>query len=110
MKKLLIAAAIGLVTLTPASAHAASHKPKAPTATTAPSGHPTAKCKDGTFSHSKHRSGTCSHHGGVAKWYTKQSPATTTTTGTTGTTTVNCLLCHGANNGSAGLPVTGGML
>ncbi|HEV7658377.1 MAG TPA: DUF3761 domain-containing protein [Allosphingosinicella sp.] len=28
-----------------------------------------AKCRDGTYSHSKHRSGTCSHHGGVAEWY-----------------------------------------
>lgn len=29
----------------------------------------TAKCKDGTYSFSKHHQGTCSHHGGVAKWY-----------------------------------------
>jgi hypothetical protein len=28
----------------------------------------TAQCKDGTYSHAKHRSGACSHHGGVAKW------------------------------------------
>lgn len=28
----------------------------------------TAQCKDGTYSHSKSRSGTCSRHGGVAKW------------------------------------------
>jgi hypothetical protein len=28
----------------------------------------TAKCKDGTFSHSAHHTGTCSHHGGVAEW------------------------------------------
>lgn len=28
----------------------------------------TALCRDGTYSFSKHRSGTCSHHGGVAKW------------------------------------------
>ena len=27
-----------------------------------------AKCKDGLYSHSKHRSGTCSRHGGVAQW------------------------------------------
>jgi hypothetical protein len=26
----------------------------------------TAQCADGTYSYSKHRSGTCSHHGGVA--------------------------------------------
>jgi uncharacterized membrane protein len=30
----------------------------------------TAKCKDGTFSHSKHHSGTCSRHGGVGEWLT----------------------------------------
>jgi hypothetical protein len=28
----------------------------------------TAKCKDGTYSYSKTRSGTCSGHGGVAQW------------------------------------------
>jgi hypothetical protein len=28
----------------------------------------TAKCKDGTYSKSRHRSGTCSKHGGVADW------------------------------------------
>lgn len=28
----------------------------------------TALCKDGTYSFSQHRRGTCSHHGGVAKW------------------------------------------
>ena len=30
----------------------------------------TAKCKDGTYSKSAHRSGTCSSHGGVAEWLT----------------------------------------
>ncbi len=30
-----------------------------------------AKCKDGMFSHSKHRQGACSRHGGVAQWITK---------------------------------------
>ena len=29
----------------------------------------TAQCSDGTYSFSQHRSGTCSHHGGVAKWF-----------------------------------------
>ena len=29
---------------------------------------PTAKCRDGSFSHSTTRSGTCSGHGGVAEW------------------------------------------
>jgi hypothetical protein len=28
----------------------------------------TAICKDGTYSYSQHRRGTCSHHGGVAIW------------------------------------------
>src|SRR4051794_30613511 len=28
----------------------------------------TALCADGTYSFSQHHSGTCSHHGGVAKW------------------------------------------
>ncbi|MCU1367107.1 MAG: hypothetical protein JWL72_270 [Ilumatobacteraceae bacterium] len=28
-----------------------------------------AKCKDGTYSYSTHRSGTCSGHKGVATWY-----------------------------------------
>lgn len=30
--------------------------------------YPTALCRDGTFSYSQNRSGTCSHHGGVATW------------------------------------------
>lgn len=33
----------------------------------APSG-ATAQCRDGSYSFSRHRSGTCSHHGGVARW------------------------------------------
>lgn len=36
-----------------------------------PSGPPaaaTAECVDGTYSFSEHRSGTCSYHGGVARW------------------------------------------
>jgi hypothetical protein len=28
----------------------------------------TARCRDGTYSFSRTRRGTCSHHGGVAKW------------------------------------------
>jgi hypothetical protein len=28
----------------------------------------TAQCNDRTYSYSQHRSGTCSHHGGVARW------------------------------------------
>lgn len=29
----------------------------------------TAQCNDGSYSFSQHRSGTCSHQGGVAEWY-----------------------------------------
>lgn len=29
----------------------------------------TAKSKDGTYSYSQHRRGTCSHHKGVKTWY-----------------------------------------
>lgn len=29
----------------------------------------TARCRDGTYSYSASRRGTCSHHGGVAAWY-----------------------------------------
>jgi hypothetical protein len=28
----------------------------------------TAQCQDGSYSFSRNRRGTCSHHGGVAKW------------------------------------------
>ncbi len=63
----------------PASAPAAAAAPTKSTgssAATAGSGasennDPTgaiAKCKDGLYSHSKHHSGTCSRHGGVAQW------------------------------------------
>src|ERR1051326_1626960 len=29
----------------------------------------TARCRDGSYSFSQHRRGTCSYHGGVAVWY-----------------------------------------
>lgn len=43
-------------------------------------GNPTALCCDGSESHSQHRSGTCSGHGGVCQWNSmspgySQSPA-----------------------------------
>jgi hypothetical protein len=41
--------------------------PRPQQAPSAPDG-ATAKCKDGTYSFSQNRSGTCSHHGGVAQW------------------------------------------
>jgi hypothetical protein len=37
----------------------------------------TARCRDGTYSFSQHRSGTCSHHGGVAAWLTGAGSPTT---------------------------------
>ena len=40
------------------------HSPAHSKTGTAPAG-ATAKCRDGTYSFSQHRSGTCSHHGGV---------------------------------------------
>jgi hypothetical protein len=44
----------------------------APAAAAAPTGaapaNATALCKDGTYSMSQHRSGTCSRHGGVERW------------------------------------------
>jgi hypothetical protein len=42
-------------------------KPYAPSNGEPPAG-ATAKCEDGTYSFSESRSGTCSHHGGVAEW------------------------------------------
>ena len=29
----------------------------------------TAQCRDGTYNFSQHHQGTCSHHGGVVKWF-----------------------------------------
>lgn len=42
-------------------------KPYAPSNGEQPAG-ATARCEDGTYSFSESRSGTCSHHGGVAEW------------------------------------------
>jgi len=56
----------------PAESKASTPSKSAPT-TTAGNADPTgatAKCKDGTYSKSQHRSGTCSSHGGVAEWLT----------------------------------------
>ena len=43
------------------------HSPAHTDTGTAPSG-ASAQCRDGTYSFSAHRRGTCSHHGGVAHW------------------------------------------
>lgn len=43
------------------------HSPAKSVRDQVPSG-ASAKCRDGTYSFSQHRQGTCSHHGGVAQW------------------------------------------
>ncbi|MFL9905064.1 DUF3761 domain-containing protein [Paraburkholderia sp. RL17-337-BIB-A] len=45
----------------------AVHAPARSLSGKAPEG-ATARCRDGTYSFSRHRSGTCSRHGGVADW------------------------------------------
>lgn len=42
-------------------------KPDPVTSPVQPQG-PSARCRDGSYSYSAHRQGTCSHHGGVAQW------------------------------------------
>lgn len=55
-------------TVPPASTAVESRAPARSAAVSAPAD-ATAKCKDGTYSHSKTHTGACSHHGGVAEWY-----------------------------------------
>ena len=62
-------AAAAPATGTPAAKSASKSAPTAAPSNTDPTG-ATAKCKDGTYSKSKHHSGTCSSHGGVAEWLT----------------------------------------
>jgi hypothetical protein len=52
-----------------ASKSAPAAKSAATAGNTDPTG-ATAKCKDGTYSKSKHHKGSCSHHGGVAEFLT----------------------------------------
>ena len=52
----------------------------ASSASAAPPPGATARCRDGTYSFSQHRSGTCSYHGGVAAWLTRASGSSTGTT------------------------------
>jgi hypothetical protein len=44
-----------------------THSPARSRSGAVPSG-ATAQCRDGTYSFSRHHSGTCSRHGGVAQW------------------------------------------
>lgn len=41
---------------------------QSPTRYSSPPAGATARCRDGTYSFSRSRRGTCSHHGGVAEW------------------------------------------
>ncbi len=50
-----------------------STKPSNDTSPSYPQG-ATAICNDGTYSHSQHRRGTCSHHGGVKQWLANIPP------------------------------------
>ncbi len=66
-----IAEALGAPAAAPAAAAAAAPSAPAAAAAAAPANAPanaTALCKDGTYSMSQHRSGTCSQHGGVERW------------------------------------------
>jgi len=44
------------------------HQPAKPSDGSVPAG-ATAQCRDSEYSFSEHHSGTCSRHGGVAKWF-----------------------------------------
>jgi hypothetical protein len=78
MKRLLLVCVLGLACWLAADAWSA------------PAG-ATTRCRDGTYSYSQRRSGTCSHHGGVAAWLTRSgspgssgsSPAPATSLGHT---------------------------
>jgi hypothetical protein len=68
------APAMAPTTMAPAKPMATSTKPMAPGSTMGAASGPapagaTGQCKDGTYTMSKTHSGSCSHHGGVAKWF-----------------------------------------
>lgn len=77
-RRILVALAAGLIAFAPApqafacpagtyqnSKGRCVHRPvRVPSAP----GGATAQCRDGTYSFSQSRRGTCSHHGGVARW------------------------------------------
>jgi Protein of unknown function (DUF3761) len=57
--------------MTPPAAARRMPSTPVPNLAPAPTGHggkPTARCQDGSISFSSHHSGSCSHHGGVARW------------------------------------------
>ncbi|HUO38289.1 MAG TPA: DUF3761 domain-containing protein [Mycobacterium sp.] len=47
---------------------APAHADPSPTPNPPPPASATAQCCDSSYSFSQHRSGTCSHHGGVCQW------------------------------------------
>ena len=54
----------GADTYVNSSGHCVPRPRQAPSVPAGASAH----CRDGTYSFSEHRQGTCSHHGGVAQW------------------------------------------
>jgi hypothetical protein len=50
-------------------ARSTRRSPESPRASGSDHAGATARCRDGWLSYSAHRSGTCSHHGGVAVWF-----------------------------------------
>jgi hypothetical protein len=63
----------------------------------------TARCRDGTYSFSAHRSGTCSHHGGVARWLSSTRPSRRRRAGTTVQVGTTVLLGRRTRTGSCRL-------
>jgi len=59
------------VGITMATVGVAGCSPRDPMDTQLPAApqNPTAQCRDGSYSYSAHARGTCSWHGGVARWY-----------------------------------------
>src|SRR6266849_3835881 len=54
-----------------------------------------ARCRDGTYSFSKHHSGTCSHHGGVGAWLDTVSPPPPPASGSLGVAPGSDFFCGG---------------
>lgn len=64
----------------------------------------TAVCRDGTYSFSTHRSGTCSHHGGVATWLTGGSATSAPTAPALGVTVLLAPRTHASTCRRGALP------
>jgi hypothetical protein len=48
--------------------NSSGHQVHSPSCGRPEEGHRSAVCRDGSISFSEHHRGTCSHHGGVARW------------------------------------------